>query len=197
MRWMRLGDLSRPDAEMGSVDAALSDFGSIVDAYQNRLYGFVRRILKDDEEALDVTQEVFVRAFRNLKRFDGRCSLKAWLFRIAHNLCVDRARRRRVRFAEEQLECGEDEQHASLVSDDRWNPESVMLTDELLTVVDRAVERLSPKLKAVLILHDREEMAYEEIAQVLELPLGTVKSRLFAAREQVAGAVRSYLQEER
>lgn len=196
MRWMGLGDRSSAEARREVAEAALSDFGSIVDAYQNRLYGFVRRILKDDEEALDVTQEVFVRAFRNLRRFDGRCSLKAWLFKIAHNLCVDRARRRRVRFAEEQLDCGEDEQQASLLSDDRWNPESLVLTEELLVVVDRAVERLSPKLKSVLLLHDREEMAYEEIAQVLELPLGTVKSRLFAAREQVAGAVRAYLEDE-
>ncbi len=197
MRWMRPAELLRSESDPAAVDPAFRDFGSIVDAYQSRLYGFVRRILNDDEEALDVTQEAFVRAFRNLGRFDGRCSLKAWLFKIAHNLCVDRARRRKVRFAEEPLECGEEDRQGGLASDDRWNPESVVLSDELLSVVNGAVERLSPKLKAVLLLHDREDMAYEEIAQVLELPLGTVKSRLFAAREQVAGAVRAYLQEER
>ncbi|MEJ5171273.1 MAG: sigma-70 family RNA polymerase sigma factor [Fimbriimonadales bacterium] len=196
MRWTGPADAGCESRDRSEVDAALRDFGSLVDAFQSRLYGFVRRILRDDEEALDLTQEVFVRAFRNLRRFDGRCSLKAWLFKIAHNLCVDRMRRRRVRFAEEPLESGEDEPHASLATDNRWNPESLILTDELLGVVERAIEGLSPRLRSVLILCDREELPYEEIAQVLEVPLGTVKSRLFAAREQVARAVRQYLEGE-
>ncbi|MCX7799331.1 MAG: sigma-70 family RNA polymerase sigma factor [Fimbriimonadales bacterium] len=176
-------------------DLAPENFGRIVDAYQSRLYGFVRRMLQDEEEALDVTQEAFVRAFRSLDRFDRRCSLRAWLFRIAHNLCIDRCRRRRTRVEEESLEAAEGLDGDLRTSDSRWNPETVALTGELLAAVDRAVDRLSPKLKAVLMLHDREQLSYEEIAGVLRLPLGTVKSRLFAARESVAASVRRYLEE--
>ena len=69
-------------------------FGRVVDAYQARVFGFVRRMVPTGEDAEDVTQEVFLKAYRNLPGFDGRCSLRTWLFRIAHNLCIDRARRR-------------------------------------------------------------------------------------------------------
>src|SRR5438132_828895 len=68
-------------------------FGRIVDAYQHRVYGFVKRMVSDVEEAADVSQEVFIRAYQAFARFDGRSSLRTWLFRIAYNLCVDRARR--------------------------------------------------------------------------------------------------------
>src|SRR5689334_21818039 len=68
-------------------------FGRIVDAYQSRVLGFVRRMLPVEEEAHDVTQEVFIKAFQGMSRFDGRSSLRTWLFRIAYNLCIDRARR--------------------------------------------------------------------------------------------------------
>src|SRR5437588_9961783 len=68
-------------------------FGKIVDAYQHRVYGFVRRMVSDTEEAADLAQEVFIRAYQAFGKFDGRSSLRTWLFRIAYNLCVDRARR--------------------------------------------------------------------------------------------------------
>ena len=71
----------------------LEAFGKIVDAYQSRIFGFVRRMLKNEEEAQDVAQEVFIRAYQALHRFDGRSSLRTWLFRIAANLCIDRSRR--------------------------------------------------------------------------------------------------------
>jgi RNA polymerase sigma-70 factor, ECF subfamily len=68
-------------------------FGKLVDAYQNRVFGFVRRMVPNPEEASDITQEVFIRAFQSFHRFDGRCSVRTWLFRIAYNLCIDRARK--------------------------------------------------------------------------------------------------------
>ncbi|MBZ0214332.1 MAG: sigma-70 family RNA polymerase sigma factor, partial [Nitrospirae bacterium] len=68
-------------------------FGRLVDAYQHRVFGFAKRFVKDREEAADITQEVFVRAFQNFDRFDARAPLRTWLFRIAYNLCVDKARR--------------------------------------------------------------------------------------------------------
>src|SRR5580704_6823654 len=68
-------------------------FGKLVDAYQNRVFGFVRRMVPRAEEAADVTQEVFIKAFQNFGRFDGRCSVRTWLFRIAYNLCVDKSRK--------------------------------------------------------------------------------------------------------
>jgi RNA polymerase sigma-70 factor (ECF subfamily) len=179
----------RQDAEAFSV---------VVDAYQNRVFGFVRRMVGDADESADIAQEVFVRAYQSFGRFDGRSSLRTWLFRIAHNLCIDRARKLGRSPDTTSLDAGSHEDEATFdVPDQRWDPELTVLNDELFAVVDAAVGTLSDKLKTVLLLHDREDFAYEEIAQTLDLPVGTVKSRLFLARAHLQKVVGAYLNGER
>lgn len=193
----RLANQDRLDAsaELALVEQCrrqnFEAFGKIVDAYQARVTGFVRRMVQSGEEAEDITQEVFIRAFQGMGRFDGRSSLRTWLFRIAYNLCVD-ASRKRTRSAQElSLEDGETSETLE-VSDGRWNPETVVLDDELMSVVERAVGTLSEKLRTVLLLHDKEELGYDELAGMLGIPVGTVKSRLFLARAHVQKAVEEY-----
>lgn len=189
----------QPDsaAEMALVERCrrkdFDAFGRIVDAYQNRVFGFVRRMVSDADDAADVTQEVFVRAFQAFERFDGRSSLRTWLFRIAHNLCIDRARRLDRAPASSAIDASSDDDVAMEIPDARWDPESVILNDELMAVVESTIAAMSDKLRSVLILHDREDMAYEEIAGALDLPVGTVKSRLFLARAQLQQALIPYL----
>lgn len=169
-------------------------FARIVDAYQSRVYGFVRRMVSDTEEAADIAQEVFIRAYQSFGRFDGRSSLRTWLFRIAHNLCVDRARRLGRAPERSSLDAGgADEESAMEIPDQRWDPETMVLNDELAAVVESALASMSEKLRSVLLLHDREDFAYEEIALALEVPIGTVKSRLFLARAHLQRAVGTYL----
>lgn len=168
-------------------------FGKIVDAYQHRVMGFARRFLKDREEAADVTQEVFVRAYQHFDRFDGRAPLRTWLFRIAYNLCVDRARKADRGPAEQSIETPFDDNDPMEFTDDRWNPESLMLDEELKQVVENGIAGMSEKLRSVLILHDREDMQYEEIATALDIPIGTVKSRLFLARAHLKQVLTTYL----
>lgn len=169
-------------------------FGKLVDAYQNRVYGFVKRMVRDNEEAADITQEVFIRAFQAFGRFDGRSSLRTWLFRIAHNLCVDRARKvdRTPDVARLDAEL-DDESGAWEIPDTRWDPESLLMNEELMNVVEASLASMSDKLRTVLLLHDREDFAYEEIAQTLDLPIGTVKSRLFLARNHLQKSLQTYL----
>lgn len=189
----------QPDsaAEMALVERCrrkdFDAFGKIVDAYQNRVFGFVRRMVGDVDDAADVTQEVFVRAFQAFDRFDGRSSLRTWLFRIAHNLCIDRARRLDRAPAASAIDASSEDDVATEIPDARWDPESVILNDELMGVVESTIAAMSDKLRSVLILHDREDMAYEEIAGALDLPVGTVKSRLFLARAQLQQALIPYL----
>lgn len=167
-------------------------FGKIVDAYQNRVFGFVRRMVPNPEEAADVTQEVFIRAFQSFDRFDHRSSVRTWLFRIAHNLCIDRARK--VKRAPHEIGLVDpDEGDEIEVHDTRWQPDRIALEGELMEVVEKAIRTMSEKLRSVLLLHDREDMAYEEIAHMLNLPVGTVKSRLFLARNHLQNALRPYL----
>lgn len=171
----------------------LEAFGRIVDAYQSRVHGFVRRMVPDHEEALDVTQEVFVKAFQGFERFDGRSSLRTWLFRIAYNLSVDRSRRRQRQEPEVRLDAFAGEEEAIEVPDVRWNPEAIVIDDELRSIISDAVDGLSDKLRTVLLLHDAEDLAYEEIAEMVQIPVGTVKSRLFLARSTLQSAVRAYM----
>lgn len=167
-------------------------FGKIVDAYQHRVFGFVRRMVPDAEEASDISQEVFIRAYQGLVRFDGRSSLRTWLFRIAYNLCVDRARKVDRTPPESRIDAAEEDQPMEF-PDSRWDPESLVMSDELFAVVEAAIGTMSDKLRSVLLLHDREDLAYEEIAQALELPVGTVKSRLFLARAHLQQALNGYM----
>ncbi|MDR3689143.1 MAG: sigma-70 family RNA polymerase sigma factor [Fimbriimonas sp.] len=170
-------------------------FGQLVDAYQNRVFGFVRRMVVNAEEAADVTQDVFIRAFQNFQRFDGRCSVRTWLFRIAYHLCVDRARKN-VRSPQEVALYDPSDGEAVDVADCRWQPEQLVIDDELMGVVESGIASMSEKLRSVLILHDREDMAYEEISQALGVPVGTVKSRLFLARAHLQDVVKRYLEAE-
>lgn len=169
-------------------------FGRLVDAYQNRVFGFVRRMINNAEEAADVTQDVFIRAYQSFDRFDGRSSLRTWLFRIAYNLCIDRARKSDRRVTEVALVEPGEEGETMEVADMRWQPEQIALDDELMGVMEEGILNMSEKLRSVLLLHDKEEMAYEEIATLLDVPIGTVKSRLFLARAHLQNVLKTYLE---
>ena len=172
----------------------LVGFSKIVDAYQVRVYGFVRRMVRNDEDAQDVTQDVFVRAFQAIHKFDHRSSLRTWLFRIAYHLCVDLARRVDRSPKISALESGTEDEAPREFADRRWDPAEILMNQELQVVVEHALETMSDKLRTVIVLHDREDLGYEEIAQVVNVPIGTVKSRLFLARAHMQESVGRYLE---
>ena len=197
---LKPGSTTDPTAELALIERCRRNdaeaFGKIVDAYQNRLFGFVRRMVKDAEEASDIAQETFVRAYQGIHRFDGRSSIRTWLFRIAYNLCIDRARKAGRMPNEASLETSFEEDERIEVPDSRWDPQRMILGDELRAVLERGIGTMSEKLKSVLMLHDQQDLPYEEIAKILNVPIGTVKSRLFLARAHLQNAVRAYLHEE-
>jgi RNA polymerase sigma-70 factor (ECF subfamily) len=193
--------LSEEGVEIKSNEEALvsrckkrdaSAFAELIDSYQSRVYGYVRRMLRDHTESEDVAQEVFVKAFQNIDRFDGRASFATWIFRIAANLCIDRARKRdrRPEMVPFRTEGGPTEVDPA---DLRWDPQAYAVTSEMHVAVDRAVSELSDKLRSVLLLHDLEGMSYEEIAATLGIPVGTVKSRLFLARMRLQQALAPFV----
>jgi RNA polymerase sigma-70 factor, ECF subfamily len=170
-------------------------FGRFVDLYQGRVFGFVRRMVSDADEAADVTQEVFIRAYQHFGRFDARSSVKTWLFKIAHNLCVDYSRRQKRTPNSTSLSGTDDDSDEIDVADIRWQPELVTMDEELAEAVEGAILSMSDKLRSVLLLHDRDDLAYDEIATVLAIPVGTVKSRLFLARAHLQNSLAGYLGE--
>lgn len=150
-------------------------------------------MLRNDDEALDVTQEVFIKAYQGMAKFDGAASLRTWLFRIAYNLCVDRTRKTKRALLESPIDQALEDEEPREFADNRWNPENLVMSDELAEVIEAALGSMSEKLKTVLLLHDKEDMGYEEIAATVSVPVGTVKSRLFLARAHLQKHVGGYL----
>lgn len=168
-------------------------FGKFVDQYQSRVLGYVRRMISDLEESADITQEVFIKAYQHFPRFDGRSSVKTWLFKIAQHICIDRARKYTRTPGSVSLSGANDEGEQLEIADDRWQPDQVAVDEEMMRLAETAISSMSEKLRSVLLLHDREDMAYEEIAEVLGIPVGTVKSRLFLAREYLQQRLGEYI----
>jgi RNA polymerase sigma-70 factor (ECF subfamily) len=173
-------------------------FEALVKRYQDRIYNFVYRMTEDPDEAEDLTQEVFVRVYRSLPRFRGQASFQTWLYRIASNLCIDRHRHQErspqvVRSLDAPVE-GPDGEREFEVPDWQSNPESAFLSQELREQVHRALASLTEKLRVVVVMYDMQGLSYEEIAQILRCPVGTVKSRLFNARAALREALRPYVE---
>lgn len=169
-------------------------YETLLDRFQQPVYSLVQRLIEDQSEASDVTQEVFLKVFRNITRFRGQSSLKTWIYRIA----VNEAHNRRRWFGRHRKpEVGlETEQNGKVwlnhLSDAARSPYDLVLNEQRRLAIERALESLNPVFRAAVVLRDQEELSYEEIADVLEVSLGTVKSRILRGRE----ALRKALMEE-
>jgi RNA polymerase sigma-70 factor (ECF subfamily) len=171
-------------------------FDEVVVRYKTRVYNYVYRMIGDEQESEDLTQEVFIRMYTSLPRFRNQSTLNTWLFRIASNLCIDRFRRNRkhqaVAFSLDEIgEPGESAQRE--VADSRFEPSRMAETSEMSGKIEDALLSLPEKLRAVALLYDVEGLAYEEIATIVGCPLGTVKSRLFNARARLREKLTPYL----
>lgn len=163
-------------------------FGQLVDEYKDKIYNYVARMLGDPYEAEDVTQEAFLRAYRSLPRFRGASSFHTWLYRIASNLAIDVVRRRKrgePTFSLDEPLDGEDGQFEREIPDETFGPEEASTTRETRIAVRRAIMDLPEKLRDVMVLYELQGETYEDIAKILDVPLGTVKSRLFNARNRL------------
>ncbi|MFO7946419.1 MAG: sigma-70 family RNA polymerase sigma factor [Armatimonadota bacterium] len=171
-------------ARQGDRDA----FEQLVNEYKDKIYNYVARMLNDRDRAEDVAQETFIRAYTSLPNFRGASSFQTWLYRIASNLAIDTMRRRSYREGEfsldETLQTREGEVQRQ-VEDEGPGPEKTIQNEELRAQIEEAIVELSPKLRTVIVLYEMQGLSYKEIAKVVGAPLGTIKSRLFNAREQL------------
>ncbi len=179
-------------SRQGDADA----FCELVLRHQDRIYNFVLRSIGDPDDAADLTQDIFVRAYAGLGQFSGRASFQTWLFRIAYNRLADYSRRERAKRRQTMsLDSPSDADDAPPVevADLRSNPADEVEREELARKVQEAILQLSHKLRTVIVLYDLEGLSYEEIAAVVGCPLGTVKSRLFHARAELRRRLARYL----
>jgi RNA polymerase sigma-70 factor (ECF subfamily) len=164
-----------------SLQGNTEAFGVLVRRYQERLYHSVYRLVENSEDAQDVVQEAFLSAYQSLHGFKGDSRFFTWLYRIAVNTAISLKRKRRVMA---RIERGDDEERtnepADLSEDNR--PGHAVEQAELTTRVQNALKQLSAEHRAVLVLKDMEGQKYEVMAQILQVPIGTIRSRLHRAR---------------
>ena len=159
-------------------------FAEIVGLYQDKLYHMACRMLNNRQEAEDVVQDTFLRVYRNLDRYDESMKFSTWIYRIATNLCIDRLRKRKPSYsldAESSDHEGLDG-YSMMPSDDR-TPESEAILSETQATVQEAIESLPAKYKSVMALRYMQDLSLQEIGDILDMPVTTVKTRVHRGRE--------------
>ena len=173
------------ELKAGSEDA----FYWLIAHYNQPVYSLVHRILDDPSDAADTTQEVFLKVFRGMKRFNGQCSLKTWLYRIAiHEASNQRRWWFRHKSRETSMEVHQDENGNSsglceTLADPGESPLEIFAHEEVRLRVETELHQVAEPYRTTVVLRDIEGLSYEEIAEVLEISLGTVKSRLIRGRD--------------
>jgi RNA polymerase sigma-70 factor (ECF subfamily) len=173
-------------------------FGLLVSKYQRKLLRLVMRFVRDSAEAEDVTQEAFIKAYRALPGFRGESAFYTWLYRIgvntAKNWLVARGRRMPT-VSEIATDDTTDISDGGLLRDEA-TPEQIMMSKQIGETVNAAMDALPEDLRTAIALREIEGLSYEEIAQVMDCPIGTVRSRIFRAREAIAVKLRPLLDTE-
>ncbi len=161
-------------------------FDMLVLKYQYRITGLISRYLRNQDEVADVAQEAFIKAYRALPRFRGDSAFYTWLYRIAINTAKNHlvSKSRRPPDSDVDISDGEFQENSAVLKDIE-NPENRLATEQLEAVVYQAIEDLPKELKVAVTLREFEGLSYEEIAEVMECPVGTVRSRIFRAREAI------------
>jgi RNA polymerase sigma-70 factor (ECF subfamily) len=183
---------SRPPAEGDEAELIrrcqagdVAAFEPLVEKYRARVWRLANQVLRDREEALDCTQEAFVRAYQSLSRFRGQSAFYTWLFRITLNLATDRLRARGARARAFGAERIPEEEWERSAPDPAERPDASALGAERRERIRRALDSLPVKARAIIMLSDIEGLSYREIAEVLDCPIGTVMSRLHNARRRL------------
>lgn len=159
-------------------------FGEIVLRWERRIFALTYGMLGREEDARDATQETFLSAFRNLRNFRGEAKVSSWLHRIAVNQCITRHRRAKVR-NEGGLDDEEEKHASSFATPAELSPSRVVEGRERSNAVRRAVGSLPVELRQIVVMKEFEELTFREIADALDVPLSTVKSRLYTALRQL------------
>jgi len=159
-----------------------TSFEELVRRYQRPIAAYVYRMIGDYDVALDLTQEVFIRVYNSLRRYRSEFKFSTWIYKIAHNAAIDHLRRHAVR--EQALTSGIDGERREIsIESRRLTPEQESESKERRSEIEAVVQLLPTPYRELIVLRHSQDLSYDEIAEVTGLPLGTVKNRLFRARE--------------
>ena len=190
------GYVAAPDADARLLERSrqgdVHAFETLFRKYQSYVYNVSLGMLGNGEDAADVTQETFVRIHRGLRSFRGDASFSTWLYRIAVNLCITELRRR-TRSKYQYLDDLQHEEDGTLQEDAGPSPDEAIQLAEERRVVQQILRTLPPDYRAIMVLRHFQQLAYEEIAEVLGISLSQVKTRLFRARKMFKDRFEGYL----
>ena len=159
--------------------------------YRNGIHNMVYQMIKNREEAEDLVQETFIKAFNSLDSYNDDYAFSTWLYKIAFNHCIDAIRKKKLKTLPLdkpiQLHNGEIRHE---IRDESRSPEGAFLFAEKKTRIQKSIDSLPERYRTAIILRHREERSYEEISEILNIPLGTVKARIFRAREMLKKKLR-------
>jgi RNA polymerase sigma-70 factor, ECF subfamily len=174
----------------GQTDA----FDELVTRYRTRVFAMVYNMVHNEQDAWDLAQESFLKAWKSIKRFRGRSSFYTWIYRIVMNVTIDWLRKKQVKGAgtefDDAIQLTEIDPASKTVPKDDPLPHQQMERTEIRARIDQAISQLSPEHRAVILMKEIEEMQYREIAEALDCSIGTVMSRLFYARKKLQNLLR-------
>ena len=170
-------------------------FDSLVLKYQYKVFRIISRYVSDPSEILDITQETFIKVYKSIANFRGESSFYTWLYRIAVNTAKNHAASQGKRLPELSYEISDVEQYASRHNIREYStPEKLLICDEMEHILYKAIDELSAELRTAIMLREIEGLTYDEIAMVMGCPVGTVRSRIFRARETIEEKIHPFLQ---
>ncbi|MNI40700.1 ECF RNA polymerase sigma factor SigW [compost metagenome] len=167
-------------------------FAELVDLYKNKIFHLAYRMLSNSHEAEDAVQETFLRVYTNLHKYDENQKFSTWIFRIATNLCIDRLRKRKNTYSlDAEMSDGEGNDHYSLLPADEDTPEKQVIVSETQELIRAAIDTLPEKYKSVVILRYLQDLSLQEISDILDMPVTTIKTRVHRGREYLRKKIES------
>lgn len=161
-------------------------FEELVLEHQKHVYNLALRMVGNEQDALDMSQEAFLKAYNHIKDFHGFSKFSVWLYRLTSNVCIDFLRKRKNRPESSLTFINDDGEDQDMeICDIRFSPETMLEKKDLHESINRALDKLSPHYRQIILLREINGLSYEEIGEALSLEAGTVKSRLFRARKML------------
>ena len=165
-------------------------FRLLIERHQQHIFNLCYRMLRQFEEADDATQDTFLKAYRSLKQFRGDARLKTWLCQIARNECLNRLRHENMASLDQQLTTD----HSFQIADSTPSPLELIEQQETQSIIHEAINKLPHQYRLVITLFHLNGLSYEEISQVMEIPMGTVKTHIFRARELLKSKLQAFVE---
>ena len=188
-------DPSNSDLSHSALNGDQQACTEIVSRFHGKIFGLVLRMVKNRQEAEDLTQETFIKAFNSLSTFNSDYAFSTWLYKIAANTCIDYFRKKRLKTfpLDNPITVKDNEIQREYPDHQEPEPDRRLMSKERRNLIEEAIHSLPSKYRQVIFLRHTLDKSYEEIAEELQLPLGTVKVRIFRAREMLKKALREQL----